>query len=379
MQLIDKYPDLASLSQLAQKKLPKVAITYLESGTGSNEATNSNLAGLARVKFASSAFHGEINVQTNATFLDDRYDLPVGIAPIGMSGFIWPNAENVLANFANQKNLPYVLSHVACESVNSIKVKKYNNVWFQIYPPKNEKELDFYIEQCRNKNIKTLVVTVDVPRPSVREEQIKSGLTIPPSLSPKHLLDMVTKPKWLLGHLRKGQPLLKSYEEYHGSISLESARNHIGYQTRTAVSAEYLKMLRRKWQGNLICKGITNLDDAIMARDCGVDSIWVSNHGGRQSPCVNCLLHVLENIRETITLPIVYDGGIRSSLDVLRAINYGADLVMMGRPWHLALGALASLGPTHLKDILSREMISIMWQLGLNEPREVRNLKRILQ
>ena len=379
MNLLDQFPDLSSLRQLAHKKLPNVAITYLESATASNEVIKSNLAELEKIKFASSAFHGEINVQSDTTFMGKRYDLPIGIAPIGMSGFIWPNAENILANFAVKNNLPFVLSHVACESINSLNVENYENIWFQLYPPKDEGELDFYLEQCSGKNVRTLVITVDLPRPSVREDQIKSGLTIPPTFSPKQLINMATKPRWLLGHLINGRPVLKSYQEFHGNISSSGSTSHIGYQTRTAVSKAYLKMVRSKWKGNLICKGITNFNDAIIASESGIDVIWVSNHGGRQSPCAPSLLNTLENIRTNIDLPLIYDGGVRSSMDILRAINFGADLVMMGRPWHIALGALGSYGPAHLRDVLMREMISIMWQLGLKRPHEIRDLVRILE
>ena len=140
---------------------------------------------------------------------------------------------------------------------------------------------------------------------------------------------------------------------------------HIGYLLRASPDEAYLSWLRENWQGSLIVKGILNPEDTKRLERIGVDALWVSNHAGRQFDGAPESISMLPNIRRATTLPLIFDSGIESGLDILRALALGADFVMLGKAWHYALGALGSLGPAHLTDILRKDLIANMGQLGL--------------
>jgi L-lactate dehydrogenase (cytochrome) len=140
---------------------------------------------------------------------------------------------------------------------------------------------------------------------------------------------------------------------------------HIGYLLRASPDEAYLRWLRENWQGSLIVKGILNPDDTKRLERIGVDALWVSNHAGRQFDGAPESISMLPSIRRATTLPLIFDSGIESGLDILRALALGADFVMLGKAWHYALGALGPLGPAHLTDILRKDLIANMGQLGL--------------
>lgn len=303
--------------------------------------------------------------ELSVKLFDKEIALPFGIAPVGMSGLIWPNAEKLLAKTAARAGIPYCLSTVASQTPEDVAPVLGDHAWFQLYPPKDPGVMRDLVGRVKDAGFKVLAMTVDVPVASRRERQTRSGLTQPPRLTPRLLWQVMQRPEWALGTLRQGRPRLKTIETYVDDNRSLPSTEHIGYLLRTSPDAAYLTALREAWDGPLVLKGVMDPNEAKSLADQGVDGVWLSNHAGRQFDGAPASIEVLPTMREATDLPIIFDSGIAGGLDILRALALGADFVMMGRAWHYALAALGTRGPDHLLDMFTRDIVSNMGQIGI--------------
>ncbi|MEX0305368.1 MAG: alpha-hydroxy acid oxidase [Leisingera sp.] len=367
MDLHQRYPGLDDLKRRAKARLPRFVWDYLDSGTGTEAARAGNRAGLDRIGFFPSILHGEMTPDLECRFLGTRRALPFGIAPVGMSGLIWPDAETILARSAAEAGIPFCLSTVASQSPEDLAPHLGEDAWFQLYPPKDEGIRGDLLARARDAGFKTLVLTVDVPAASRRERQTRSGLTQPPRLTPRLLAQVAQRPAWALGMARQGMPRMRTLDKY---ISAPQANlpptAHVGYLLRTSPDWGYVDWLRRNWDGPFVIKGVLRAEDAIRLQEAGADALWVSNHGGRQFDGCPAAIDLLPAIRAAVDIPLIFDSGIEGGLDILRAMSMGADFVMLGRAFHYALAALDTAGPAHLCDMLAKDMQANMSQLGLS-------------
>ena len=345
MSLDERYPSLDYLKQRAKRRLPHFVWEFLDSGTGSDAARSRNRRDLDNKLLMPSILHGELTPDLRVDILGQSYDLPVGVAPVGMAGLIWPNAEVELAKASAKLNIPYCLSTVAAQTIETIGPLTNGNGWFQLYPPKDEAIRKDMLKRARDSGFSTLVLTVDVPVGSRRERQMRAGLNYPPRLSPRMIWQCMKCPSWSMGILLHGMPKMQNLAPYSDVTTQSLPPNaHIGYLLRTSPSWDYLQWLRDNWDGPLIVKGVLDPADAPKMKAYGVDAIWVSNHAGRQMDGAPSTITQLPTIREVVDLPIIFDSGAESGLDVLRALDAGADFVMMGRAWHYSLAASAPPG-----------------------------------
>jgi L-lactate dehydrogenase (cytochrome) len=359
-----KYPALADLKNKARSRIPHFVWEYLDSGTGLENTRKRNRRKLDEVFFYPSILHGDLSQDLGVKFLKRDFSLPFGVAPVGMSGLIWPGAEKILSQMCKRTGIPYTLSTVATQSPEDISPYIGENGWFQLYPPRNPETLDDMLKRIQEAGFSTLILTVDVPVASRRERQTRGGLMHPPKLTGKLALQAISKPAWLNGIRKSGIPRMKFLEAYSDVKKSLSSTEHIGYIIRTSPDINYLRRLRSKWKGNLVIKGVMRAKDTSLLEQEGVDAIWVSNHAGRQFDGTISSIEALPLIRKSTKLPIIFDSGIESGLDILRALSLGADFVMMGSSWHYALGALGSDGPNHLIDILKKDLVANMGQIG---------------
>lgn len=365
MNLDAKYPGLADLRRAARMRLPKFVWEYLDSATGDETTKARNRAGLDRVGLMPSILHGEFTPDLSTTFLGQTLPVPFGIAPVGMSGLIWPDAEGHLARAGKRHGLPYTLSTVASQSPEDVAPHLGQQAWFQLYPPRDEEIRRDMLARARDAGFSTLVLTVDVPVASRRERQTRSGLTQPPRLTPRLLAQVAMRPAWAMGMARRGMPHMRMLDKYSsaGGQNLPPTA-HVGYLLRTSPDWAYLRWLRDHWEGPLIVKGVLRASDCAPLKEAGADAIWISNHAGRQFDGAPATIDVLPAIRAATDLPIIFDSGIEGGLDILRALACGADFVMLGRAWHIALAALGEAGPDHLFGVLCKDMVANMGQLG---------------
>lgn len=359
-----KYPGLSDLKARARKRIPHFVWEYLDSATGTEATLNRNRTKLDEVLFRPSILHGEFTPDLSTTLLGRDYKLPFGIAPVGMSGLIWPGAEKTLAREAAKLGIPYSMSTVATQTPEDVAPHLGEDAWFQMYPPRDPDIRKDMMARAKTSGFNTLIMTVDVPVASRRERQTRGGLTQPPRLTGRLALQAALRPAWLNGIRKTGMPRMKLMDSYAEQTTNLSSTEHVGYLLRTSPDWDYVQYLRDEWDGPLIIKGVCNPDDAARLQDLGVDALWVSNHAGRQFDASPATIESLPHIRAATTLPLVFDSGIEGGLDIIRALALGADFVMLGRAWHYALGALGEAGPAHLADMLAKDMASNMGQLG---------------
>jgi L-lactate dehydrogenase (cytochrome) len=379
MSLHSQYPAISDVKARARRRIPHFVWEYLDSATGVEATQKRNRQKLDEVLFNPSILHGEFEPDLSSTLLGQTHPLPIGIAPVGMSGLIWPGAEQMLARTAALESIPYTLSTVASQLPEDVGPHVGAHGWFQLYPPRDPDIRDDILKRAKASGFHTIVLTVDVPVASRRERQTRSGLTNPPKLTPKLAIQAALCPAWLNGIRKTGMPRLRLMESYTQSRAALPSNHHIGYLMRTSPDWEYFKSLRDVWDGSIIVKGVGSPDDAARLTDEGADAIWVSNHAGRQFDGGPATIETRPLVRAATTLPVIFDSGIEGGLDVLRAIALGADFVMLGRAFHYGLGALGETGAAHVLDILRQDMISNMGQLGARTLKEVPNRMRYTQ
>ncbi len=372
MSLDLRYPAMTDLKTACKRRVPWFVWEYLDSATGSESVKPRNRSALEEVLFRPAILRGLITPELGTRLLGQDYALPVGVAPVGMSGLIWPGAEAALAAMAQKTRLPYCLSTVATRLPEEIGPIAGDMGWFQLYPPKDPEIRADILARARRAGFRVLVLTVDLPGPSRRERQLRAQLAIPPRLTPSMLWQVAQRPAWALGTLRAGQPRLRLMEQYLRLNGNAPSTAHPGYLLRAAPDWDYLHAVRELWDGPLVIKGVLNPADALQLCEAGADAIWVSNHGGRQFDGAPAGLAALREIRAELgpEMPLIYDGGVETGLDVLRALALGADFTMLGRGWHYALGALGSAGAAHLAEILRADMVANMMQMGISRPAE---------
>ena len=374
MDLHSRYPAIEDLRRQARRRMPKFVWEYLDSATGNEHTKARNRERLNQIGLMPSILHGEITSDLSTEFLGVKRPLPFGIAPVGMSGLMWPDAEGHLARCARQAQIPYTLSTVASQSPEDLTPHIGDDAWFQMYPPRDEDIRRDMLDRARQGGFSTLVLTVDVPVASRRERQTRSGLTQPPRLTPRLLAQVALRPAWAAGMASRGMPRMRGLEKYTPKTTTAlSSTQHAGYLLRTSPDWDYVSWLRDHWDGPFIVKGVLRPEDTGPLEHRGVDAIWISNHAGRQFDAAPATIDALRAMRPETKLPLIFDSGIEGGLDILRAFACGADFVMLGRAFHYALAALGKDGPAHLIDILTKDLLANIGQLGAATLKELPN------
>ncbi len=374
MDLHARYPALVDLRTRARRRIPHFVWELLDSADGDEATPRRNRAALDAVLLRPSVLHGEQVPELGTTFLGQKFAAPFGIAPVGMSGLIWPDAERLLAQVAREHSIPFCLSTVATQTPEMVGPHMGDMGWFQLYPPRDPGILDTMLGRVKAAGFHTLVLTVDVPVASRRERQTRSGLRTPPVLTPRLLAQVARCPAWALGTLQHGLPRMRFIDDFGELSQGLSSTAHAGYLLRTSPDWDYLTHLRQVWDGPLIVKGVLDPKAAKKIVALGADAIWVSNHAGRQFAAAPASIDALAQVRTAVgtDYPLIFDSGVEGGLDILRAFALGADFVMLGRAFHYGLGAFGKTGASHVVEILKADMQANMGQLGIDHPRKTK-------
>ena len=372
--LMDRYPAIADLERRAMRRLPHFSREYLVSGTGDEAAVRRNREMLSRVTFRPQFLKGALEPDTSTTLFGRRYAAPIGAAPVGLTGLIWPGTDEALARLAAARRIPHTLSTVATTRPETVGPIARGNGWFQLYPPRDLTVRDDLIRRARDSGFDVLVVTADVPAPSRRERQRRARVRVPPVIGPTLVAQAALHPAWTLATLRSGIPRFETLEDYIDSASLREMSGFIGATLGGTLSWDYLAEVRDLWDGPLVVKGILDPDDAQRCVDLGADGVQVSNHGGRQLEAAPSPVEALGAIvaRVGATTPVLFDSGVRSGADVARALALGADFVFCGRALLFGMAALGPRGVEHAFDILSDGLVNVMHQTGCATIAELR-------
>ncbi len=368
--LMQRYPTIDDLAVRSRKRLPAFSISYLEGGAGRETSLARNTNAFDAIELTPRYLTDVSTVSTETTLFGRTWAQPFGVAPVGLCGIMWPGTERFLAAAAKHADIPYGLSVVATDDIETIGAITNNedghNGWFQLYTPVDHEIKKDLLDRASAAGFDVLILTLDVPVPARRERQIRSGLNIPPRIDMRTIFQTLTHPSWALATARTGLPRFRSLERYAFGQKLSDTMAFLSTQLTQPMTIDEIKRIRDMWPGKLVVKGIMHADDARQVASVGVDGIVVSNHGGRQIDSSPATVPSLPAIRQSVgpSVSVLLDSGIRSGLDIARALATGADFVLAGRPFLYGVTALGEPGAEHAIQILSDELVNAMKQIG---------------
>ena len=361
---------LDDFEEAARRHLPRPLFGYISGAAEDNRSLNDNRAAFDEYRFLTRVLVDVSRRSQSVTLFGRTYDSPFGIAPVGISALSAYRGDIVLAQAAQEANIPEIMSGtslIRMEEVAAIAPA----TWFQAYLPADETRIDGLIDRVMRAGFETLVITVDIPVWANRENNIRAGFSTPLRPSLRLAWDGLVRPRWLFGTLARtlltsGMPHFENSFAARGApiLSRTAIRDTTG---REHLNWEHIARIRRQWRGPLILKGILHPDDAAHARQMGADGIIVSNHGGRQLDGAASALRVLPRVLDRVgDFPVMIDGGIRRGSDVLKALALGAKAVFAGRPFMYAAAAAGSAGVNRAIRLLRDEVDRNMAMLGIN-------------
>ena len=373
----DRYPAIADLAKKARKRIPHFAWEYLDSATGGETAMHRDIKALSQITMIPRNMKGIIEPSIETEMFGKKYSAPFGIPPIGYTSLMWPYAEQIFAKTAREHRIPHCLSTSASDTPENCGRISGEYGWFQLYPPRKEETRIDILNRARDSGYHTLVVTADVPWPSMRERQRRAGITIPPKLTPRILSQICMRPEWAIRTLLRGKPNIEVMKKYVPQGDLKEILKFVSSDLGGCLDWDYFKKLRDQWDGPVVLKGVLSIEDAKLAIKAGADGIWVSNHGGRQFEGAPPAISVLPEIRKALgsKAVILFDSGVRSGLDILRAKALGADFVFLGRAFLYGISALGAKGGDHVYELLYHDLITNMHQLGITHLDEMKDVE----
>src|ERR1700680_655777 len=377
-QLHRHYPSIDYLRRRARHHIPHFAFEYADGGSGKDDSgIRRNWAALDAVELVPRYGVMPSLPPCDVELFGRRYSAPIGIAPMGAPAIVWPGADEYLARAAQRARIPYTLGTVGCSTIERIAEIAPDVFWFQLYrAAKNDPAIGFDLaRRAQAAGCHALLLTLDVPVRTTRAREVVVGLggAFNPDL--KMMLQMAMSPAWSMALWKNGIPRFSNLRAYGGDNA--SINDMVAFARREmggAFTWEEVAKYRDRWKGTLIVKGIMHPQDAEKAVSLGVDGMFVSNHGGRQIEALPAPIDVLPAIVRQVgkRATVMYDSGIRSGTDVVRAYALGAAAAFAGKAFLWGLGALGEEGASHVIDILIEETQAALGQLGALTPEQAR-------
>jgi L-lactate dehydrogenase (cytochrome) len=339
----------------AERRLPRFLFDYIDGGANDEVTLAANSTDFGRIRLRQHVLRDVSHIDTTARLAAEKVSMPMALAPIGLAGMMSRRGEAQAVRIANEAGIPFTLSTVGICSLSEVKDASTKPFWFQLYMMRDREAVKSLLQRALAVGCTTLVFTVDLPVTGMRHRDTRNGM-LTSSLAGKvgKLRQLVIRPGWLADVAIGGKP------HTFGSLAalvpdapnLNAFRAWIDAQFDPSVTWSDIEWLRSMWPGKLLIKGILEVDDALAAVAIGADGVIVSNHGGRQLDSVASTISKLPAIATAVggKVEVLVDGGVRSGVDVFKAIALGANGVLIGRPW---IWALAGGGPSGLADLLA--------------------------
>ena len=367
---------IEDLRELAARRVPRAFFDYADSGSYAEETLRANRADLEKVKLRQRVLIDVDKRDLSTTIVGQKASLPLVLAPIGLCGMQHGDGEILSARAANEAGIPFCLSTMSICSIEDVAEATGKPFWFQVYVIRDREFIKNLIARARAANCSALVLTVDLQILGQRHRDIKNGLTVPPEIRLKNLIDIATKPRWAWSVLNGRKKTFGNLAGHvRGMENVNSLSTWTASQFDPTLNWKDVEWVRKLWPGKLILKGILDPEDAKRAAKTGADAIIVSNHGGRQLDGTSSSISMLPKVADAVgsQIEIMFDGGVRTGPDILRALALGAKSCMIGRAYVWGLGAGGQEGVAKAIDILRRELDVNMALCGV---RNVRDLDR---
>ena len=351
--------NIEDLRVLAQKRVPRMFYDYADSGAWTESTYRANESDFQKIKLRQRVAVNMEGRSTATTMVGQKVHMPVAIAPTGLTGMQHADGEILAARAAKQFGIPFTLSTMSICSIEDVAQHAGEGFWFQLYVMKDRGFIERLIDRAKAAHCSALVLTLDLQILGQRHKDIKNGLSAPPKLTLRNLINMASKPRWALGMLGTQR---RQFGNIVGHVSGVADMSSLSEWTAShfdpALNWGDVEWIKQRWGGKLIVKGIQDVQDARLAVESGADALIVSNHGGRQLDGAQSSIEALPAIVDAVgrQIEVHMDGGIRSGQDVLKAVALGAKGTYIGRAMLYGLGAMGEAGVTRALQIIHKEL-----------------------
>ncbi|PHK96318.1 alpha-hydroxy-acid oxidizing enzyme [Pseudoroseomonas rhizosphaerae] len=362
--------NIEDLRRIARRRIPRAIFDYADRGSYDEATLRANRDDLSALKLRQRVMIDVSDRSTGSTMLGKAVSMPVAIAPTGLTGLFHADGEIHGCRAAHAFGIPFTLSTMSICSIEDVAGAVDKPFWFQLYVMRDRGFARSLVERAIAARCSALVLTLDLQIQGQRHNDIKNGLAVPPRLTLRNMLDVATKPRWALEVLRGRRKTFGNLTEAPGAKEgLNTLSHWIAGQFDPSLSWKDVAWIRSLWPGKLILKGVLDVDDARIAADTGADALVVSNHGGRQLDGAPSSISVLPAIAEAVgdRIEVMFDGGIRSGQDVMKALALGARGCMIGKSWLYGLAAGGGPGVTQALEIIRKELDVSMALTGVKD------------
>lgn len=366
---IENAINIDDVAKAARGYLPLIAYDFIDGGVDGEDALMRNREAFQRYRLVPRYLVDVKNRSQRTVLFGQEYASPFGICPMGIAGFFRPGADLMLARAAAGYDLPYIMSSASCDSIEAAAAVAPKTTWFQIYGARNPKITSDLIKRARALDIKVLVLTIDTPVMGKRERNIRNGFKRPMKMTPRVILQGLSRPFWTYRYLIKGGiPMMENWRPYAGAgADAGTVADLYGTETPAPEQTwEVLRAVRKAWSGPLVVKGILHPEDARTAMDLGADGLMISNHGGRQLDSAPAPIDMLPVIADAVghKVELLIDSGFRRGADIAKALCLGAKATFFGRPAMFGVAAGGEAGARKVLDIYQQELGLVMGQMG---------------
>jgi L-lactate dehydrogenase (cytochrome) len=365
---------IEDLRQAARRRVPRQFFEYAEGGSYSEQTLHANCADLEAIKLRQRILVDVSKRSTATTILGEPASLPLVLAPIGLCGMQHGDGEILACRAAQAAGIPFTLSTMSICSIEDVAAAVDKPFWFQLYVMKDRGFVRALIERAAAAKCSALVLTVDLQILGQRHSDIKNGMTVPPKWTLSNIVDMASKPAWLMSIARgKRRTFGNLAGHIRGMEDVIALSQWTAGQFDATLNWKDVEWIASLWPGKLILKGILDVEHARAAAKTGAAALVVSNHGGRQLDGAPSSITALPPIVEAVgsSMELLFDGGVRSGQDVLRAIALGARACLSGRAYLYGLGAGGQAGVTRAIEIIRNELDVSMALTGVNSIKDI--------
>jgi L-lactate dehydrogenase (cytochrome) len=367
-------PAIADLHDLYARRVPKMFYDYCETGSYTTSTFVDNTQAFAKYKIRQRVARNIDNRSTASIMIGEKVTMPVALAPVGLTGMQHADGEIKAARAAEKFGVPYTLTTMSICSIEDVAAHTTKPFWFQLYVMRDREFSKDLVARAKAAKCAALVLTLDLQLLGQRHKDIKNGLSAPPKLTLANIANMMTKPRWCLGMLgTKRRQFGNIMGHAKGVTNMGSLSEWTHSQFDPTLDWSSVEFIRKLWDGKLILKGINDVDDALIAAALGADAIIVSNHGGRQLDGAPATIDMLGPIVDAVggKVEVWLDSGIRTGMDIFKALAMGAKGTMIGRAYVYGLGAAGEEGVAHALSILQSELSVTMGLAGLRAIDEI--------